>query len=108
MLAWPPEPAVSAEDRWSILNNSRTTSHHDLALARYHMLLAALDRGWEVEPPVYVRSDWSLKRKDAKVFHFVLRRDPIRMTTLLSVPDCEAVRRLISDNAWTLSPNGEA
>jgi hypothetical protein len=29
------------------------------------------------------------------------------MTTLLSVPDCEAVRRLISDNAWALSSNGE-
>ena len=43
MLAWQPEPAVSAEDRWSILNNSRTTTHNDPALARYHMLLSALD-----------------------------------------------------------------
>ena len=59
------------------------------------------------EPPVYVRSDWSLKRKDTKVFHFVLRRDSIRMTTLLSVPDCDAVRGLISDNDWALSPDGE-
>ena len=69
------------------------------------MLLAALDGGWKVELPIYVRSDWSLKRKDVKVFHFVLHRDSIRMTTLLSVPDCEAVRRLISDNDWALSPN---
>ncbi len=107
MLAWEPEPAVSAEDRWSILNNSRTTTHYDPALARYYMLLAALDGGWNVEPPVYVRGDWSPKRKDAKVLHFVLRRESIRMTTLLSVPDCEAVRRLISDNEWALSPRGE-
>jgi hypothetical protein len=71
------------------------------------MLLAALDGGWRVEPPIYVRSDWSLKRKNARVFHFVLRRDAIRMTTLLSVPDCEAVRLLISDNGWALSPNSE-
>jgi hypothetical protein len=108
MLAGQPEPTVSAEDRWFILNASRTTTHHDPALARLHLLLVALDGGWRVEPPVYVRSDWSPKRKDGKVFHFVLRRDSVRMTTLLSVPDCEAVRRLISDNNWALSPNGEA
>jgi hypothetical protein len=84
------------------------TTHIDPALARYHMLLAALDSGWKVEPPIYVRSDWNLKRKDARAFHFVLRRDSIRMTTLLSVPDCEAVRRLISDNAWAFGPNDEA
>ncbi len=92
------------EDQWSILNNGRVT-HSDPALARYHRLLAALDGGWKVEPPVYVRSDWSLKRRDTKVFHFVLRRDSIHMTTLLSVPDCEAVRGLIDDNGWSLSPN---
>lgn len=108
MSASPSEASINVEDRWSILNNSRTTTHNDPALARYHMLLAALDGGWKVEAPVYVRNDWSLKRKDAKVFHFVLRRDSIRMTTLLSVPDCEAVRRLIDDNNWTLSPNSEA
>ncbi len=105
MLAWQSEQ-VTVEERWSVLNNS-LISHYDPALARYHMLLVALDSGWKVEPPVYVRGDWSLKRKDVKVFHFVLRRDSIRMTTLLSVPDCEAVRRLINDNGWTLSPNGE-
>jgi hypothetical protein len=102
MPAWQPEPAADTEDRWSILDNSRVTTHNVPALARYHMLLAVLDAGWKVEPPVYVRSDWSLKRKDGKVFHFVLRRDSIRMTTLLSVPDCEAARRLIGDNAWAL------
>jgi hypothetical protein len=103
MLPWQTEADVAIEDRWSILNNNRVT-HNDPAVARYHMLLAALDGGWKVEAPVYVRNDWSLKRKDAKVFHFVLRRDSIRMTTLLSVPDCEAVRRLISDSGWALSP----
>jgi hypothetical protein len=107
MLARQFEAIPDTEDRWSILNNSRTTIHNDPTLARYYMLLAALDGGWRVEAPVYVRSDWSLRHKDAKVFHFVLRRDSIRMTTLLSVPDCEAVRRLISDNHWALSPNGE-
>jgi hypothetical protein len=105
MLALQSDPVNVVEDRWSILNNSRSATHNDPALARYHMLLAALDGGWKVEPPVYVRNDWSLKRKDAKAFHFVLRRDSIRMTTLLSVPDCEAVRRLIDGNGWELSPN---
>jgi hypothetical protein len=27
------------------------------------------------------------------------------MTMLLSVPDCEAIRRLSNDNDWALSPN---
>ena len=35
----------------------------------------------------------------------VLQRDTKRMTTLLSVPDCEAVRRLITDNGWWVSPS---
>jgi hypothetical protein len=102
MLNWQPDTLV--EDRWSILNSSRVT-HNDPALARYHTLLTALDAGWRVEPPVYVRADWSLKSKHTKVYHFVLRRDSLRMTTLLSVPDCEAVRGLISENEWSISTN---
>ena len=102
MSAWLSESNLALEDRWSILNNNRVT-HNDPALARYHTLLNALDAGWQVESPVYVRSDWNLKHKDSKVFHSVLRRVSLRMTTLLSVPDCELVRRLIAENGWTLS-----
>jgi len=101
MLNWQSESHV--EDRWSILNSSRVT-HNDPALARYHTLLTALDAGWRVEPPIYIRADWSLKSR-TKVFHFVLRRDSLRMTTLLSVPDCEAVRDLIGENGWAVSTN---
>jgi hypothetical protein len=101
MLSWQTNTVV--EDRWSILNSSRVT-HNDPALARYHTLLSALDAGWRVEPPIYVRADWSLKSR-SKVFHFVLRRDSLRMTTLLSVPDCDAVRGLISENDWLVSTN---
>ena len=101
MLNWQSESHV--EDRWSILNSSRVT-HNDPALARYHTLLTALDAGWRVEPPVYVRADWSLKSR-TKVYHFVLRRDSLRMTTLLSVPDCDAVRGLITENDWVISTN---
>jgi len=99
MLTQPVETRL--EDRWSILNSSRS-AHTDPALARYHTLLAALDDGWRVEAPVYLRADWSLNR-GTRVFHFVLRREALRMTTLLSVPDCEAVRRLINDNEWSIS-----
>jgi hypothetical protein len=108
MPTWPIELPGPPEDRWSILNSSRAAAHDDPTLARYAMLLYALDGGWKVEPPVYVRGDWSLQRKTVKVFHFVLRRDSLRMTTLLSVPDGEAVRRLIEENGWSLSPNETA
>jgi hypothetical protein len=101
MLSWQTNTFI--EDRWSILNSSRVT-HSDPTLARYHTLLTALDAGWRVEPPIYVRADWSLKSR-TKVFHFVLRRDSLRMTTLLSVPDCDAVRGLIGENDWSVSTN---
>jgi hypothetical protein len=102
MLVSLPEVSLQ-EDRWSILNSSRVTPP-DPATARYYNLIAALDAGWKVEPPIYVRADWSLAAKNANVYHFVLRRDALRMTTLLSVPDCEAVQRLIEDNSWAISP----
>jgi hypothetical protein len=102
MLNWQSDPSY-VEDRWSVLNSSFITQP-DPALPRYYTLLAALDAGWRVEPPVYARADWSLKSR-SKVFHFVLRRDSLRMTTLLGVPDCEAVRDLISENGWTLNTN---
>ena len=104
MLALKREPIAYPEDRWSILNNSRGT-RSDPALARYHTLLDALNNGWQVDPPVYVRNDWSLKHSNVKVFHFVLCRDSKRMSTLFSVPDCEAVRRLVSENGWQLNSN---
>ncbi len=109
MLALPSDRVVYTEDWWLILEY-RGIVHDDPVQRRYHTLLAALGDGWTVEAPVYVRSDWSLKRTDNKAFYFPLRRDSIgkTMQTLLGVPDCEAVRRLISDHGWALSPNGEA
>ncbi len=95
-------PEIPVEDRWAILNNSRTM-HSDPTLARYHTLLAALDAGWRVEPPIYLRHDWSITTKPSEVFHIVLRRNSPRLTTLLSVPDCEAVRQLIDDNGWQVN-----
>ena len=104
MLALQSEYRSQAEDRWSALNSSRVT-HTDPAMSRYCTLVAAIDAGWRVEPPIYLRADWSIAAKDSKVYHFVLQRDTKRMTTLLSVPDCEAVRRLITDNGWWVSPS---
>ncbi len=104
MLALQSEYRIQAEDRWSALNSSRV-AHTDPAMSRYYTLVAAIDAGWRVEPPIYLRADWSIATKDSKVYHFVLQRDTKRMTTLLSVPDCEAVRRLIADNGWWVSPS---
>jgi hypothetical protein len=91
------------EDRWSILNSSRA-AERDPDQGQYYALIAALDAGWEVEPPIYLRPDWRLSANESMVFHFVLIRSARRMTTLLSVPDGTAVRRLVSDNGWTISP----
>ena len=104
MLALQSEHRLQAEDQWSVLSGSRVT-HADPAMSRYYTLIAAIDTGWRVESPIYLRADWSTAAQDSKVYHFVLQRDTKRMTTLLSVPDCEAVRRLIADNGWWVSPS---
>ncbi len=94
---------TSVEDpRGALLSGSRAARRHP-AQAAYLTLQAALETGWHVEPPIYARPDWSLKHKDAVAFHFVLKNGVTRLTTLLSVPDGDEVRRLIAEQGWEVS-----
>lgn len=92
----------SDESRWLALNRSRASQLHP-ARAAYLALSAALETGWQVEAPVYARPDWSKSAEGRTAFHFVLKKPGSRLTTLLSVPDCPEVQRLLAEQGWEIS-----
>jgi hypothetical protein len=69
------------EEKWDYLQQP---AHPSQLEPQYRVLLAAIDMGWRVEEPVYLRSRWS----DAgpRVYHFILRRSRLAPPRLLSVP----------------------
>lgn len=68
---------------------------------RYRLLLAALDVGWQVEEPVYLRPRWS--EDGPCVYHFILHRSPLTPPRLLSVPEGPEVERLIRETGLRVS-----
>ncbi len=90
------------ESRWLALSRSRAAQHHP-ATAAFFALMGALETGWQVEPPVYVRPDWSKSAEGHSAYHFVLQNRAARLTTLLSVPDCPEVQRLLDEQGWEIS-----
>jgi hypothetical protein len=67
----------------------------------YRMLLAALDLGWQVEEPVYLRYRWD--KDGERIFQFILihhsREEPILLTTR-QTPDIE---RLVIEERWQVN-----
>jgi hypothetical protein len=81
------------EDPWELLQQPDCPSGK--IDARYRLLLAALDMGWQVEEPVLLRSRWG--ESGPWVYHFILRRAPGSTPRLLSVrasPEVEQFLRL--------------
>ncbi len=57
----------------------------------YFELLAALDAGWQIQPPVYARARWGSAHAGQQVFHFILRsRQAITMVSVLDSPSLRA------------------
>jgi hypothetical protein len=50
--------------------------------------LAALDQGWKIEDPVYLRPRWG--EAGGRVYHFILHR-PFHAPRLITVPEGPAV-----------------
>jgi len=87
-------------DRWAVLQNRpRSTNSDD---DTFCALLAALDAGWRVEPPVYVRPRWGSDHAGEQMYHFILRRDT--GTTMVSVADDHRIRAFIQEHG--LEVNG--
>lgn len=64
----------------------------------YRVLLAALDTGWEVEEPVYLRPRWG--ETGSWVYHFILKKEEMPQPYLVTVRHSQDVERLILREGW--------
>jgi hypothetical protein len=80
----------SSDDLWSELQ--QPAKPNGLG-ARFRLLLAALDSGWRIEAPVYLRPRWG--SGGPRVYHFILYRegDPPRLLTVPEGAEVEAFVR---------------
>ena len=86
-----------AEDRWE---NLQQPAHPSEVEPQFRALLAAIDLGWRIEEPVYLRPRWS--EAGPRVYHFILRRALLAPPRLLSVPQGPEVDRFIHDESLRL------
>lgn len=63
----------------------------------YSHLITMLDQGWQIEPPVYVRSHWrrSSRSEKGKTYHFVLWHED--KVNLVSVLECPEIQQFLAD-----------
>jgi hypothetical protein len=74
-------------------NQSRSPDSED---STYFGLLAALDAGWQIEPPVYARSRWGSAHAGQQIYHFILKwRQSI---TMMSVADSPGLRAFLEQH----------
>ena|SRR5688572_909831 len=71
----------TSEDRWHSLTDAPHASRVD---PQFRRLLAALDSGWQVEAPVYLRPRWG--DGGPRVYHFILRHPALSAPRLITVP----------------------
>jgi hypothetical protein len=62
----------------------------------YFGLLAALDEGWQIQPPVYARFRWGAAHAGQEMYHFILSSR--HATQLISVPDSQSLRTFLEDH----------
>lgn len=70
----------------------------------YRLLLAALDVGWQVVEPVYLRPSWS--EAGPWVYHFILQRLPKDQQHIITVPLGVEVSDLIRLEGWRVDKPG--
>jgi hypothetical protein len=87
------------EDQWAVLQNRPRTP--DLEDGNFFGLLAALDAGWFIEPPVYARSRWGLAHAGKQMYHFILRRGS--SITMISVADTSRLREFLDEQRITIN-----
>lgn len=64
----------------------------------YRLLLSALDAGWQVREPVYLRPRWS--EAVPSVYHFILQRLPDNQPHIITVPVGAEVDDMIRLEGW--------
>ena len=85
-------PAAEPEAAWDQLQRPA----HTAALEpQYRLLRSALDSGWRIEEPVYLRPRWS--GGHSRAYHFILRHMIVTAPRLLTVPEGVDVERFVAD-----------
>lgn len=92
-------PVDLQPDRWDVLQNRPHSPNPDEDT--FYALLAALDAGWRVEPPVYVRPRWGSEHAGTVMYHFILRRET--GTTMVSVADGHHIRAFIQEHGYEIN-----
>jgi hypothetical protein len=62
----------------------------------YLELLAALEAGWQIQPPVYARARWGSAHAGQQIYHFVLRSS--QAITMISVLDTPNLRAFLEEH----------
>jgi hypothetical protein len=86
------------EDRWE---NLQQPAHPSEVEPQFRMLVAAIDMGWRIEEPVYLRPRWS--DSGPRVYNFILRRALLAPPKTLSVPEGHEVDRYVRDESLCLA-----
>lgn len=88
-------------DVWNILQQPAKPAP---AEPSYLLLLAALDSGWTIEEPVYLRSRWG--ESGPRVYHFILRQKRLTQlpaTRLITVSVGPEMERFVRDLGLSVS-----
>jgi hypothetical protein len=85
-----------SDDTWNNLQEPTRAGRE--ASAPLLRLLAALDSGWRVEEPIYLRARWS--EGSARVYCFILHRQPHEAPRLLTVPVSTAVEQFVRSEGF--------
>jgi hypothetical protein len=88
-----PAEGAGYDELWSQLQQP---AHPGAGDPRLRLLLAALDQGWHIEDPVYLRPRWG--DSGGRVYHFILHR-PFYAPRLVTVPEGPAVDRFVQTEA---------
>lgn len=87
--------SLELSDHWDVLQQPTRPSKVD---PLYLLLLAALDSGWHVEEPVYLRARWS--EGGPRLYHFILRQLSVATDApprLISVPEGPDIERFVRE-----------
>lgn len=88
--------ALEPGEVWSVLQQPAKPASTEPA---YLLLLAALDSGWMIEAPVYLRSRWG--EGGPQVYHFILRQKRLThlpATRLITVSAGPEIERFVRDS----------
>lgn len=62
------------------------------------VLLAALDMGWQVEEPIYLRPRWG--ESGSWVYHFILKKEEAPQPCLITVRHSPEIEQMVELEGW--------